>query len=846
MASQTDPSKYASGRLQPGIFYQLPVLPLLLAYTAGLIPARFIQIGSPARIILWSVLILSALRVLYLFSRNKSACISPLVLFFSLGIAAVSFWQPCNFPPESAAALLDSGEMQVRGTIAKPPESEPRRTVCILEDLEISPEGRETRSVPGRLRAAFYGGSPGFSAGDRILMQGSIRGVKNFNNPGGFNYRQYMADRNIWGTVYAGTHDIESIKKSSSALASMRHAVHRFRSRLDSAVQKAGSGESAAVLSALVVGKRDRINPELREAFNGAGAGHLLAISGLHVGIVAACSFAVFKWFFSRSQSFLLRGWTVRSAALLTILPVAAYAMISGMSPSTQRAAVMATVFLAAFILEKPYNPANTIAAAALFLLSVYPPALFSISFQLSFAAVSAIIFGIHIFSPIRAFLHGSETQGHLLKYLKRIAAFSMISVFAIAGTTPLVMHYFNQAAPAAVISNLILVPWIGFVVVPAGLISALFFRFSQTAGTWCLAAADSILNPAVDLIRAIADIPFGSFKTVTPTWAEVILIYLILICAGLAAARGLKDRSRLLKILLIIVIAAALADGAYWVHRRFFHQDLRITVMDVGQGHASIVELPGGETMLIDGGGFPDNKIFDAGRYIVAPCLRAKKIGTLDRVVLSHPDSDHLNGLLYVLENFRVKKVIKGPAEGRTESWGRFLKILEKGEIKSPDFENTGHRLKVNKAEIRLLHPQPDGGNYSDKCKGTNNQSIVLRLEFMGRSVLFPGDIEKCAESELIYRSGKTAASDVLIAPHHASKTSSGKQFLKTVDPDTVVVPARKSSSGPPSEKVLKRYKQKGCRVMRTDKHGAVRIRVSREGKISVEPAIKTNMAER
>lgn len=833
MAPQGDPGKHASDSPRPGFFYHLPVPPLLFAYTAGLIPARFIQIGSPARIILWSVLILAALRVLYLFLRSKSACISPLVLFFSLGIAAVSFWQPCNFPPEGTNAFLDSGEMQICGTIAKPPASEPRRTVCILENLEIGSEIEKTRSVPGRIRAAFYGDSPGVSTGDRILLQSSIRRFKNFNNPGGFNYRQYMADQNIWGTLYAGTYDVERIKRSSSALASIRHAVHRFRNRFDSAVQKAGSGESAAVLSALVVGKRDRINPGLREAFNSAGAGHLLAISGLHVGIVAACSFAVFKWLFSRSRSFLLRGWTVRAAALLTILPVAAYAMISGMSPSTQRAAIMATVFLAAFILEKPYSPANTIAAAALFILSVYPPALFSISFQLSFAAVSSIFFGLHIFSGTRVLIPDAETQSVFFKFLKRIAAFSLISVFAIIGTMPLVMHYFNLAAPAAVVSNLILVPWIGFVVVPAGLVSALFFGFSQTAGTWCLAAADTILNPAVTVIHKIADIPFGSFKTVTPTAAEVILIYLIIILAGLLAARKYRDRGRLPAILLIIVIAAAMADGAYWVHRRFLHQDLRVTVMDVGQGHASLIEFPGGETMLIDGGGFSDNSIFDVGRYIVAPCLWAGKIGAIDTVVLSHPDADHLNGLLYILENFRVKRVIKGPGKAETESWQRFLELLEKGDIKNPEFGNIARKKRVGGTEIRVLYPLLS----DSRCSGTNNQSVVLRVEYMGRSVLFPGDIEKCAESAILSTAEK-ADSDVLISPHHASKTSSGKRFMETVDPDTVVVSARKNGSGPPSEKVLKRYKQQGCRVMRTDKHGAVKIGVSSEGKLNVEPA--------
>ncbi|MFW6082287.1 MAG: ComEC/Rec2 family competence protein, partial [Desulfosalsimonas sp.] len=248
------------------------------------------------------------------------------------------------------------------------------------------------------------------------------------------------------------------------------------------------------------------------------------------------------------------------------------------------------------------------------------------------------------------------------------------------------------------------------------------------------------------------------------------------------------------------------------------------------------------GKTMLIDGGGFPDNNVFDVGRYIVAPCLRANKIGAIDTVVLSHPDSDHLNGLFYVLENFRVGRVIKGPSGCGAQSWQSFLNLIENSEIRNSDFENTARSLKVNGAEIHLLHPQArqDG---SPKCSGANNNSIVLRVEYGGRSVLFPGDIEKCAESEIVSRAGKLAESDVLIAPHHGSKTSSGQRFLKTVDPESVIVSARKRGYGPPSEKILKRYKKKGCRVLRTDKKGAAHIRLSPEGEISIEPEISGKM---
>ncbi|MFW6081415.1 MAG: ComEC/Rec2 family competence protein, partial [Desulfosalsimonas sp.] len=567
MAPIGDSGSNGLSRQTPDFLYNLPIVPLLLAYTAGLITGRFTGVCPPAFLVIPALAAPSAAYILYLLIRGKSACLSPLVLFFSLGLLAVSFWQPCNFPPEKAEAFLDADRVEIRGTISKPPDFEKYRTVCILEDLRIQPQSDKVGPVPGRLRAAFYGEKPELSPGDRVSMKSRIKSFKNFNNPGGFDYNQYMADQNIWGTIYSDTADLKKLKETPSAVSRLGHKVHRFRSRLDSAAQKAGSGDSAAILSALVVGKRDEIDPELREAFNRAGAGHLLAISGLHVGIIAACSFAVFKLLFSQSKGFLLRGWTVRAAALLTILPVAAYAVISGMSPSTQRAAIMATFFLAAFILEKPYNAANTIAAAALLILAVYPPSLFSISFQLSFAAVSAIFLGLHLFSGLSDFKGGAETQGTGLKFFNRAAAFFMISVFAIAGTTPLVMYYFNQAVPAAVISNMILIPWIGFGVVPAGLISAGVFGFSSAAGTWCLRFADTILNPAVSLIRAIAEIPLASFKTPTPTTFEVILAYLIIVCICLAASRGFRGWVIALSCL---AVAAAAADTGYWVYRRY------------------------------------------------------------------------------------------------------------------------------------------------------------------------------------------------------------------------------------------------------------------------------------
>ncbi len=655
-----------------------------------------------------------------------------------------------------------------------------------------------------------------------------------------------MAGKNIWASVYVNSRNIEKIGEKTSGIRAVPHKIHRFRDRIDSAIHKTANPQSAAVLSALVVGKRKGITRQLQETFSRAGASHLLAISGLHIGIIAACSFLIFRLLLSNFRGILLRAWTTRAAAFLTLVPVAAYMLISGMSPSTQRAGIMAGLFLFAFILEKPYHPVNTLAAAALFILAAYPPGLFSISFQLSFAAVSSIFFGLYLFSGTRLFRRlPEENNACMPRLLKRVTGFVLISFFAVSGTMPMVMYYFNQAPLAGVASNLILIPWIGFVVVPAGLVSALVFVFSETAGVWCLMVSRRILEPAISVIEAIAGFPFGSFSTVTPTAIELICAYSLMICFGLAIKTGLKQHRKTLIVLLCMAFLAAATDAGYWIHRRFLHKDLRVTVMDVGHGHSALLELPGGETMLIDGGGFSDNAVFDVGRRIVAPCLRTFKIGTIDTVVLSHPDADHLNGLLYVLENFRVGRVVTGPSMGETESWKRFLKIIEKKDIPHPPFERTPRRRMVGGAEIELLYPWKDSDDSCGNCSGSNNCSIVLRVGYRDRSVLFPGDIEKCAESEVVSGAGSRVASDILIAPHHGSGSSSSMRFLNAVDPDAVIISARQSGLRSPSAEVLARYKKFGCRILRTDENGAIFIKVEQDGKMNIKPA-KDGMGKR
>ncbi len=824
-------------------YYVRPVLPLLFSLIAGLCIGYALPIYPAAGLIG----IAAAARIFYHLARRTPARFSPLILLAVSGYFAIMPWLSPFFPPPAAQHFLGAKPVRVRARIASRPQTRWYRTVCELDDLAVTGNGSRPVKLPGRIRMTVYGKPPALATGDRIALTGAIRRFKNFNNPGGFDYRQFMAFKNTWGNVHIRAKRLTVQRSGSGGLTA---GLDRFRETIDAAIAKVGDRETSAVLSALLIGNRKHISNRLRNDFNRAGVSHLLAISGLHIGIVALAAFFLFNWILSRSKHLLWKAWTRKGAALLAAVPVLAYGMLSGMSPSTQRAVLMVMVFLAAVLIEREYDPANTLAVAAFAILAFDPPALFNVSFQLSFAAVSAILYGLYLNSG----RHRSVSQGPKRLY-RKIAGFMFVSFCAIVGTMPLVMHYFNQVSVIGIVSNLFLVPLIGFIVVPVGLLSVFSYPIAPHTAILGLALSADILKPAIHIIHTLAALPFSAFKTITPSVIEIICAYILIaaVCWIFCKGRGdtdsrpkpdavLKPVSRQLVLVLVAVTVVIFSvDILYWVHRRFFNPDLRVTVLDVGRGSSALVELPGGKCMLIDGVGFTRNDIFDVGARIVAPYLWRNKIRTIDEVILSHPDSDHLNGLLYVLAHFHVKAFISTHEPADIDEYREMIRIIRKKSIPFPDYRTVAKHQRIGGADVDLLYPPADiirTGNF-EAGKDRNNHSIVVRIAYGHASILFPGDIEAEAESELSNSAGRHLHSSILIAPHHGSKTSSTPVFLDAVHPDTVIVSTRKRRYGAPSPAVLQRYKKRGYRVLRTDTDGAVRVRIDRDGDVHIIPTL-------
>jgi competence protein ComEC len=585
----------------------------------------------------------------------------------------------------------------------------------------------------------------------------------------------------------------------------------------------------------------------------------------------------VFRWLLAFIHPILLTGWARKGAALLTLVPVGLYALLAGMSPSTQRALIMVAVFLLTFLVEREHDLMNTLAVAALAILVVNPPSLYSVSFQLSFAAVFVILYG---FAQIRR--RDPEAAppvapGAAARLKRSVELFFLVSVFATAGTLPLILYYFNMVSFISLLANCVAVPLMGYVAVLAGLIGAFLVPFSDSAAVLCFKLGGVVLSASIAAVKQMSDLPFAAAKTVSPSILEMVLFYasawsvirLIQFWRGPAGpavpgTAGPQSRpprrerirhafreggamaapgARAAAALLVLCLAAGCADAGYWLYQRFWHRDLRMTLLDVGQGSAALLELPGGRTLLVDGGGFADNSAFDVGAAIVAPFLWCNKIATVDTIILTHPDSDHLNGLVFIAENFNVGALWENGEPWSTPGYQALMRAVAERGIVRPRFAELPRESTINGVRLEVLYPPADflARRETERFRrDENNNSLVTRFSFGEVSILLPGDIMRPAEKELVAMAGDRLKSRVLVAPHHGSRTSSSEEFASAVAPQAVLIScADRPGSGIPHAQTLERYAARGARIYRTDRNGAIRITTDGE-RLVIEPFLQ------
>ena len=792
-------------------------LPLILfAYISGIIAGNYFHL-PPAWAIAGILGASLAILICLVSGRRRTALALSPVIFVLFGLLYIGRILYPSLSPEHLVHFAGERKYHIEGVLYRPPEPLPDRTRLYVRAEKIYlDEGNFP--VAGNILLTVKDRENDLRYGDRVRFISRLYLPRPATNPGAFDYRRFLALQEIWVTSYVNEAS-EIVRMAEGEGNLLFHLVERGREKIRIFIDGNAPLESRGIIKALVLGERGDIERAVNEKFVISGVNHILSISGLHVALVAAFFFGVTRLILKLFPSLLLHLNLNKTSALVAIVPVIFYTFIAGLGVAAVRSTIMTLSFLLALLLDREKDLYDALFVAAFLILIVTPAALFDISFQLSFLAVLAILYLIPRFREyFSALKTGPEKIPELepsrwkKKALTYLGASLLTSTAAILGTGPLVVFYFNRLSLVGFLSNLLLVPLMGLANTLLSLLTSLFVFISHPLAQILMTVNVFLLNISLALVDFFSRFPGASKRVTTPTIPEVLLLYGVLIFAA-----NIKRWRR--SIYGLIGLAAVFAAVQVYSYYDYHHgNDLTVTFLDVGQGDAAVVRFPGGKVMVIDGGGTPDGS-FDPGERIVAPFLWKMKNKSVDYMVNSHPHPDHLQGLIFLLENFTVGQVWNNGEEAENPDIAERFLTLAGDRLRTKGREES--TLEVGGVRVEFLHPsllKERGQSLS-----SNDASLVLRLTFGGVNFLFPGDVESSAEGEIL-KTGVILQSTVLKVPHHGSKTSSTQDFLEAVRPQFAVFTVRGGARPRlPNPGVLERYEGMGVKILRSNQHGAI-----------------------
>lgn len=744
--------------------------------------------------------------------RTLSVCAC---FLFGLLYWSLIVWSPSI--SRSAAETPEKLEGTFIGRVVAPVQQGVGRQTLILEVDEGPLSSR-------RIRLVWREQGSNVHHGDRIQFHGTIHRPRASLNPGGFDYAAYLERQ---GIELTGTlNGIEAVQVveygEQSAYWSVWSQIDRWRARIRNGASHTLSQPALGMFLGMIVGERGYLGQELQEWFFLTGTIHLLSISGSHLGLVAVMTFWVVRRLLlllpHLSLLALSRIMTPsRVAVLLTWPVVVLYALLAGAEVATIRSLVMVTLGLVAFWLGYERHLWHAMAAAVLVIVLHDPRAMFDLSFQLSFLSTSIMVYMVLC---LTAWEQEERQSVEVLKIpMIRYSVHALVMSGAITLVTfPVVAFYFNQFPWLGIVTNMIAVPVTGFILVPLGLFTAAWTVVTQSDALILSSFLNQLFGWMAHALRWCSGVPGGEWHVAAPSLLTLSLFYGGLLIAVTTIVPGLfRIAGGSLAILLIcwwLISPRSIGDGDRW----------RVTFLDVGQGDSAVLELPDGQTVLIDGGTRYER--FDMGRGVVGPFLWNQGIRGLDHVIGTHPQLDHIGGLIWVLGHIPVGHYW-GSGIDRPEGFVRELnaalrirKLEEQQVVRGKNVLQSGpcQLLPISTtedvAESQARHIQ--SGSW------LNNHSIVVRLQCGIHSILFTADME----TDGLNRLGPEGREPVTVlkVPHHGAKSSFDSDWLREVRPSYAVVSAgRANLYGHPAESVLHGYQEHHIPLYRTDTDGAV-----------------------
>lgn len=793
-----------------------PLVPVSLSFIAGIILGEVFNFFP----LTTTLIILLLIFIEPVIARYRPIPSSSL-LFLIMIIGMIYYQYSSNrISADDVSYLNDKGELTLTGEVSAPVKHHKDRIVVIIRAREIG-EGRGPRPVSGYLRMAVYGDNPDIQYGDIIMAKVKLRRPGSFKNQGSFDYEKYLMRRGIRSTTSTKSQEIKKIGVGGWKI--LRY-IYSVREGIRVKALNSLDQDLSPIFMAMIIGETGYITDGIRDDFMYSGTTHILSISGSHLALVALLIFnsARVILLYMPSRLLLRMGEYIipsRAAAAATIPPLILYTLITGSEVATVRSLIMASIYLIAILIEREDDILNALAFAAVVILTWDPDALWDISFQLSFVSVLFIGLALENWSKWKnkdkvdeGDHRISEAASVWQKIGSSLLLCLIISAGAMIGTAPLVIYYFHQLPWVGIAANLAVSPVVGVFVLPAGLVSAFISYLFNSSGLIFSGLNNIVLLTFYKIVHIFASIPLSDIhlSLSLPSVIFLLLLFIILMWS----VQSLKGwRVCLTTAILISIIT--FESGI--IQKR--SGEIMAVYLDVGQGDSSVIEFPDGKVMIIDGGGLLGD--LDLGRAVVAPYLWEKGIRKIDYLVSTHPQLDHMGGLNYLIERFRIGEVWTNGVSRETDFYKKFQHLIaEKGLIvRHP---KRGLETAITE-DCRILTLNPPDGEIADKL---NNNSIVLSISCQGISFLFPGDIEGETERDLV-ESGNIFQWDIIKVPHHGSRGSLDYSFIKRVNPKVAVVSVgRYNPYGHPADEAIKTYKDIGAEVLRTDRDGAILIR--------------------
>ncbi|MDI3534449.1 MAG: competence protein ComEC [Thermosediminibacterales bacterium] len=788
-----------------------PFLYLAIVYSLGIVFGKVFNLEL-FQVFLGTV-ILAVLTGIMLYKRLNSKPFF-LILIFLTGIMSFVFHSYIN-----TGSIIEfvGKDVVLEGIICEDPVFKKDRVVYTLQTQKVE-IGRKSLEVSGRVRVTVkitdFQKNNMYRFGDLIKIKGKLCEPSGQRNPGGFNYSDFLFQRGISLMVY--TRDFNTELLGRNELGFFKGIMFKLRDRLSAAVTTGVKSENAAILNGILFGLKSNISEKVYSCFADAGIIHILAVSGLHVWFITA----IFYWLFGKLK--------IRSEYLkvcLILLGIFCYVFITGARPSVIRAGIMAGMTVLGRYSLRQTDMLTSLSLAGLVILVFNPMSLFSIGFQLSFAATFGIIF---LFSYINS----------LFRFLpEKIRGLVSVTTAAQLGVLPLTLYYFNTVSLVSVVTNLLIVPVVGLIV-GIGFFSAVLGQIHHFVVLPLNKVNDVLLDYMVYMAKVLSDLPYSTVDLPAPSPLSILLYYLLILAiVGKSWEKLPVQNFKKVAVITVLIVLNSIIWG--FVLTPF--DEIEVVFLDVGEGDSIFIQTPGHKTFMIDGGGLPDyySGDFSIGEDVLIPFLKRKGIKKLDGIFLTHSHDDHLKGLIPVVRCMKVESVFLGPYNEPTDSFLEFISELKNKGVPLYHIWAGENIILDHGIILETIYPPENWGCSKEAEKNINNSSLVLRMIYEDVEILFTGDLESEGE-EYILNSNFPIQSDVLKVAHHGSKTSTSEKFLDKIQPDWAVISVGLNNRfGHPDEEVVERLKARGIKIFRTDRDGAVIMKT--DGKrISFDTVIK------